>query len=161
MSALTVGVTTAKHPECKRGVAANLAAALSRHSAVSARVCVVDADPLALDVTTRFGVRGPYLEDFARPGAPDHGDLVHMHSPMMTVVGSKGDPVARARFATEKALPLLRKSHDVIVCDLPGGPTGPGLAVGARLDELDDRSEERRVGKECPQLCRSRWSPYH
>ena len=23
------------------------------------------------------------------------------------------------------------------------------------------RSEERRVGKECAQLCRSRWSPYH
>ena len=22
-------------------------------------------------------------------------------------------------------------------------------------------SEERRVGKECPVLCRSRWSPYH
>ena len=29
-------------------------------------------------------------------------------------------------------------------------------ATTARL-----RSEERRVGKECPQLCRSRWSPYH
>ena len=25
----------------------------------------------------------------------------------------------------------------------------------------DLRSEERRVGKECPLLCRSRWSPYH
>ena len=24
-----------------------------------------------------------------------------------------------------------------------------------------DRSEERRVGKECLRLCRSRWSPYH
>ena len=23
------------------------------------------------------------------------------------------------------------------------------------------RSEERRVGKECLRLCRSRWSPYH
>ena len=23
------------------------------------------------------------------------------------------------------------------------------------------RSEERRVGKKCPSLCRSRWSPYH
>ena len=23
------------------------------------------------------------------------------------------------------------------------------------------RSEERRVGKECSELCRSRWSPYH
>ena len=26
---------------------------------------------------------------------------------------------------------------------------------------LDERSEERRVGKECLRLCRSRWSPYH
>ena len=25
----------------------------------------------------------------------------------------------------------------------------------------DDRSEERRVGKECAITCRSRWSPYH
>ena len=24
-----------------------------------------------------------------------------------------------------------------------------------------DRSEERRVGKECTSWCRSRWSPYH
>ena len=29
-------------------------------------------------------------------------------------------------------------------------------------DVLQDvRSEERRVGKECAILCRSRWSPYH
>ena len=27
--------------------------------------------------------------------------------------------------------------------------------------ELPKRSEERRVGKECLRLCRSRWSPYH
>ena len=26
---------------------------------------------------------------------------------------------------------------------------------------VDTRSEERRVGKECLRLCRSRWSPYH
>ena len=25
----------------------------------------------------------------------------------------------------------------------------------------ETRSEERRVGKECLRLCRSRWSPYH
>jgi hypothetical protein len=25
----------------------------------------------------------------------------------------------------------------------------------------NERSEERRVGKECRRLCRSRWSPYH
>src|SRR3546814_16032751 len=27
--------------------------------------------------------------------------------------------------------------------------------------ELVQRSEERRVGKECVSTCRSRWSPYH
>ena len=26
---------------------------------------------------------------------------------------------------------------------------------------MRSRSEERRVGKECCALCRSRWSPYH
>src|SRR3546814_15284097 len=36
----------------------------------------------------------------------------------------------------------------------------PGRAtVPAR--KLFDRSEERRVGKECVSTCRSRWSPYH
>src|SRR3546814_19641759 len=28
-------------------------------------------------------------------------------------------------------------------------------------DWTHDRSEERRVGKECVSKCRSRWSPYH
>src|SRR3546814_20980642 len=27
--------------------------------------------------------------------------------------------------------------------------------------EVEDRSEERRVGKECVSTCRSRWSPVH
>ena len=31
----------------------------------------------------------------------------------------------------------------------------------ADLSYTSDRSEERRVGKECQTLCRSRWSPYH
>ena len=31
----------------------------------------------------------------------------------------------------------------------------------ALLRALGVRSEERRVGKECVSLCRSRWSPYH
>ena len=34
---------------------------------------------------------------------------------------------------------------------------GYGWTVGERRV----RSEERRVGKECERLCRSRWSPYH
>src|SRR3546814_8326462 len=33
--------------------------------------------------------------------------------------------------------------------------------VDARVKPLHERSEERRVGKECVSTCRSRWSPYH
>src|SRR3546814_14443595 len=28
-------------------------------------------------------------------------------------------------------------------------------------EQIAERSEERRVGKECVSTCRSRWSPYH
>ena len=40
---------------------------------------------------------------------------------------------------------------------------GQDLLVNPQLivEVLSDRSEERRVGKECVQPCRSRWSPYH
>src|SRR3546814_13888410 len=48
---------------------------------------------------------------------------------------------------------------------------GPHLALGDLLDvaaaadpagaDLGERSEERRVGKECVRTCRSRGSPYH
>jgi hypothetical protein len=35
------------------------------------------------------------------------------------------------------------------------------LAANGWLYAEGDRSEERRVGKECVSTCRSRWSPYH
>ena len=34
-------------------------------------------------------------------------------------------------------------------------------AAVAKTNTIDQRSEERRVGKECLTQCRSRWSPYH
>src|SRR3546814_2881839 len=37
----------------------------------------------------------------------------------------------------------------------------PGRLFGGRRRDAGDRSEERRVGKECVSTCRSRWSPYH
>ena len=47
------------------------------------------------------------------------------------------------------------------------GPSGCGktttlnLVAGLIPMSGGERSEERRVGKECTVLCRSRWSPYH
>ena len=43
--------------------------------------------------------------------------------------------------------------------------TFPASLANRDQNELNEirrqRSEERRVGKECLRLCRSRWSPYH
>ena len=33
--------------------------------------------------------------------------------------------------------------------------------IWVKLEKDGSRSEERRVGKECSEPCRSRWSPYH
>ena len=39
---------------------------------------------------------------------------------------------------------------------------GEGDCLGVKGGvAMSERSEERRVGKECAVRCRSRWSPYH
>ena len=42
-----------------------------------------------------------------------------------------------------------------------GSDTGNGKKQREESAGDMGRSEERRVGKECLRLCRSRWSPYH
>ena len=57
------------------------------------------------------------------------------------------------------AYPSVQKDYTLMGC---GGSVGEGygpMIVSSR--KLSLRSEERRVGKECLRLCRSRWSPYH
>ena len=39
--------------------------------------------------------------------------------------------------------------------------TGLDVSVDEPVHTAAWRSEERRVGKECSEPCRSRWSPYH
>src|SRR3546814_3314872 len=47
--------------------------------------------------------------------------------------------------------------------DYPPSHSADGRVEFVRSDfaSLLQRSEERRVGKECVSTCRSRWSPYH
>ena len=53
-----------------------------------------------------------------------------------------------------------RKLADELSCQLEAICAGSDLA-DVEKQVLPYRSEERRVGKECLRLCRSRWSPYH
>ena len=62
--------------------------------------------------------------------------------------------------------PIVRvpKDADRLLRLLDAGAQGvhvPRCSTVDDMRELVKRSEERRVGKECYALCRSRWSPYH
>src|SRR3546814_2835162 len=50
-------------------------------------------------------------------------------------------------------VPLLEKAS--------GKLAGVDFGIAVNPEFLRERSEERRVGKECVSTCRSRWSPYH
>src|SRR3546814_13159958 len=52
-------------------------------------------------------------------------------------------------------------SLDSLVEDIPATADLLESQDDAPIIRLINRSEERRVGKECVRTCRSRWSPYH
>ena len=73
-----------------------------------------------------------------------------------------------------EVLPEMENEYDMIIpywwCEEVGLQVyenqlsfkeSPKIAVTNESGEEFTRSEERRVGKECDRLCRSRWSPYH
>src|SRR3546814_14609742 len=51
----------------------------------------------------------------------------------------------------------FRADFFIIIIPRAGPFSAPLPIIVARVD----RSEERRVGKECVSRCRSRWSPFH
>ena len=61
------------------------------------------------------------------------------------------------RAAVVGARVLARQLDTNVVALFPNRPAGDE----EERPDVDGRSEERRVGKECVSLCRSRWSPYH
>src|SRR3546814_9164034 len=51
----------------------------------------------------------------------------------------------------EGIIPALESCHAVSYA----------MKLAKKMREDQNRSEERRVGKECVSTCRSRWTPYH
>ena len=67
---------------------------------------------------------------------------------------------------TKKAndLSAVQSIHAIQQAEIQYSSTYPSNGFACTLPALGgdpNRSEERRVGKECVRLCRSRWSPYH
>src|SRR3546814_16986449 len=91
-----------------------------------------------------------------------------LHAARRAVGGSSAydDRVVRARLAQAFGR-LIRRRDDKGMFVLLSAATPSRLltafpeGVPIRRVALAERSEERRVGKECVSTCRSRWSPYN
>ncbi len=118
MAPFVVGITAARAGDCKRGVAANVAArcAADGHT----RVAVVDADPLTCDVGDRLGL--------AVAG--------QIEWPPLRVVPASAalDP----RRAAERVARATR-DHGLVIVDLPLGTGAPGPSLDSGLAALFDR----------------------
>ena len=69
--------------------------------------------------------------------------------------GAENKPAELNDYAVVKDIKELQGVDVAILCT-------PTRSVEKYAKEiLAMRSEERRVGKECASMCRSRWSPYH
>ena len=114
----------------------NLAASLARDERRRARVCVVDADPLSLDVTTRLAVRGPCVEDFAGEAGPGAAALGSVHEPPLWVLPSTGAGVGVTNRGAARALPRAARRLRRRGLRSRRGPRSPAR-VGGGLDQLD------------------------
>ena len=70
--------------------------------------------------------------------------------------------------AAESCCPAAADTEGAVCCRHKDRSPEEYKALLNRLSRIEGqvrgirgRSEERRVGKECLRLCRSRWSPYH
>src|SRR3546814_21014880 len=116
---------------------------LESGSALSTRLCGVSATAVSLSRRATHDRGREEWQTGRRHGADSGaaGRSARTDAAGLDLVRSLWSAVRRNRAAPRHQPPLSRT------------PSGPR--------QLCNRSEERRVGKECVSTCRSRWSPYH
>src|SRR3546814_14510752 len=100
----------------------------------------------------------------------EHGLL--LDADRVALAGRDADPAAAVgldeggradQLQLQQAAVLLgpRQLVDPVAHAFPDRQRVQVQAAGLAGVVSEDRSEERRVGKECVSTCRSRWTPYH
>src|SRR3546814_3746826 len=83
----------------------------------------------------------------------------HTRCALVTGVQTCALPLCRETTRRREVSASSGQACAVQVCDV-ADKLAVRLVAGRR-DDKEQRSEERRVGKECVSTCRSLWSPYH
>ena len=107
--------------------------------------------------------RRQLLKDLRRKYGDDLAEVMAYHAEAERRLGELEQYEQRAaELDQERMRALADERREAVVVGGRRREVAPLLAaaVEQRLRTLA-RSEERRVGKECALLCRSRWSPYH
>ena len=121
--------------------------------------------PLAEDdVKAAVGEAASYIpEGMSRAAAPDLPEMAqyqvlrhYLRYSQMTLGMDLGSDISEGT-CTMKYSP---KMHEELIRGHKAADLHPWQDEET-MQGLLERSEERRVGKECTRWCRSRWSPYH
>src|SRR3546814_12382540 len=104
-----------------------------------------------LDVAQREQARASRLQDLSRQRV-DAGldNQLQLRQSESTIAAAR-----QQAQAAQQQIDALRNALAALL------GKGPDRGLDITRPRLLDRSEERRVGKECVSTCRSRWSPYH
>src|SRR3546814_20550043 len=124
------------------------------HAAAAACAVAAAAVRFVIDDPALPAVRLPMRLDYAQLGIPQGvlGQPIELRDAVMAGAGAVAHGFLRAARH-------LDVRGELAIID-------PKVVQGGILNRCmylreGDRSEERRVGKECVSTCRSRWSPYH
>src|SRR3546814_12218007 len=99
------------------------------------------------DLSRRYGEKLGVLWLDAHPDVMSAAEFSHAHAHVLGLLLGRGDEAFTAE------VPRKLDARQVMIAGMQGWSPDE--------DPILQRSEERRVGKECVSTCRSGWSPIH
>ena len=128
------------------------------HAAVASRLNVIVSGGTGAGKTTMLNVLSSFISDRERIVTIEDAAELTLRQRHVVRLETR-PPNIEGRGAIKQrdlVINALRMRPDRIVLGEIRGEEAIDM-----LQSMNTRSEERRVGKECLRLCRSRWSPYH
>src|SRR3546814_12955643 len=112
------------------------------------RVCKQSLAQIGLPVIAAPHLRPAKIETLIPRKAVNDGRFLALQGQLVSIVGN-GQTCKVGNILAQRQLALYMLTRQRLI----------GIILSGQL--AGQRSEERRVGKECVRTCTSRWSPWH